>query len=74
MKPEIEKPFPGEIEEAKRNPNGWVYRVALRFSLNERAPAEAILGAWKVDAQGNIVGNFVTNARYDPERWPSQEI
>jgi hypothetical protein len=27
MKPEAPKPFPAEVEEAKRNPNGWVYRI-----------------------------------------------
>lgn len=74
MKPETNKPLSGEIEEAKRNPNGWVYRIAGRFELNERVPPEAITGAWKVDPLGNIIGDFVENENYDPKRWPAQNV
>ncbi len=66
-------PFAGEIEEAKRTPNGWVYRIAGRFGPSDRVPPEAIIGAWKVDQEGNIVGEFVRNNNYDPERWPAEE-
>jgi hypothetical protein len=69
---QIEKPFPGEIEEAKSYPNGRVYRIAGRFEESERVPPEAIVGAWKVDAQGNIIGDFIKNPNYDPTRWPPQ--
>ena len=31
MKRKFEGPLPGEIEEAKRNPDGWVYRIAGKF-------------------------------------------
>jgi hypothetical protein len=65
------KPLPGEIAEAKRWPNGWVYRIAGQFRSDERIPAEAIVGAWQVDSQGKIVGNFVPNKKYNAERWPS---
>ena len=65
------RPLPGEIEEAKRNPNGWVYRIAGTFSPDESVPPEAIVGAWKVNASGRIVGGFVANEKYDPKRWPS---
>lgn len=65
-----ETPLPGEIEEAKRNPNAWVYRIAGRFAPNENVPPEAIVGAWKVDADGRIVGAFNANPKYNPERWP----
>ena len=68
------KPFPGEIAEAKHTPNGWVYRIAGRFSPDENVPPEAIVGAWKVDAQGNITGNFIVNQKYNAERWPSREL
>ncbi len=64
-------PLPGEIEEAKRNPNGWVYRIAGPFAPNESVPPEAIVGAWKVDVSGRIVGGFVMNEKYDPKRWPN---
>lgn len=65
------KPFPGELEEAKRYPSGWVYRIAGNFDASERVPREAIVGAWKVDLNGNLVGPFQNNPNYDAERWPS---
>lgn len=64
------KPLLGEIEEAKRNPNGWVYRIAGTVAPDESVPPEAILGAWKVNANGRIVGGFIANEKYDPQRWP----
>jgi hypothetical protein len=70
MKLETFKPFPGEISEAKRTPNGWVYRIAGRFRPNDQIPKEAIIGAWQVDADGNIVGDFVKNENYDANKWP----
>lgn len=66
----IETPLPGEVEEAKRNPNGWVYRIAGNFSRNENVPPEAIIGAWKIDGDGRIIGEFVVNGKYNPDRWP----
>jgi hypothetical protein len=59
-------PLPGEIEEALHHPNGWVYRIAGRFSVEERVPPEAIIGAWKVDENGKIVGDFVANPKFNP--------
>jgi hypothetical protein len=69
--PKVTEPFLGEIAEAKRHPNGWVYRIAGQFHADERVPAGAILGAWRVDAEGNIIGSFVPNENYDAEKWPS---
>jgi len=66
-------PFPGEIAEAKRTPGGWVYRIAGNFGPQDRVPPEAIVGAWKVDADGNISGDFINNKNYDPKRWPSPQ-
>jgi hypothetical protein len=63
MDPRTVAPLPGETEEAKRQPNGWVYRVAGRFGADERVPPEAIVGAWKVDASGRITGSFVETLR-----------
>lgn len=64
-------PLSGEIAEAKANPGGWVYRIAGQFGPTEAVPPEAIVGAWKVDDNGSIVGEFIANKRYDPERWPA---
>ena len=62
-------PEPGEVEEAERFPNGWVYRIAGKsFGPNDAIPPEAIIGAWKVDASGLIVGKFVENPKYDPNK------
>jgi hypothetical protein len=71
--PEIVTPLSGEIEEAKHIPGGWVYRIAGKFGSKDRIPPEAIIGAWKVDAEGKICGTFIKNQRYDPEQWPSNE-
>ena len=65
------KPHPGEIQEAKEHPNGWVYRIAGAFGPNDGVPPEAIVGAWKVNENGVIVGEFIQNRKYDPIRWPS---
>jgi hypothetical protein len=66
-------PYPGEVEEAKRFPNAHVYRIAGRFDAAEAVPPEAIIGAWKVDAQGKIIGGFIRNPKYDSKRWPAQK-
>lgn len=66
------KPYTGEIEEAKRNPNGWVYRIAGTFGPADIVPPEAIVGAWKVDVHGEIVGSFIRNEKYDPVHWPAK--
>lgn len=63
-------PFQEEIEEAKRNPKGWVYRIAGKFAPSEAVPPEAVVGTWKVDPDGKITGDFIANARYDSKRWP----
>jgi len=64
------RPHKGEIAEAIDNPGGWVYRIAGEFSQNEDIPPEAIVGAWKVDENGLIVGDFKKNPKYDPAAIP----
>jgi hypothetical protein len=67
----VSVPHPGEIAEAKLHANGWVYRIAGNFGLNDRVPPEAIVGCWKVDANGEITGEFIVNPRYDPSKYPA---
>jgi len=55
---------------AKQHPGGWVHEVDGGFGAGGAAPPEAIIGSWKVDDHGNIVGEFVPNPRYDPSKWP----
>ncbi|MGV3627759.1 MAG: hypothetical protein ACO1PN_08765 [Betaproteobacteria bacterium] len=62
-----EKPFPGEVEEAKKWPNAQVYRIAGEFGPDEAVPPEAVVGCWKVDGDGNIVGDFIRNPNFDPK-------
>jgi hypothetical protein len=54
------------IREARRHPNGWVYQIAGRYGPSDDVPPEAIVGAWRVDADGNIVGEFIPNPNYRP--------
>jgi hypothetical protein len=52
------------IAEARRHPNGWVYQITGSFGPNDAVPPEAIMGAWRVDGTGNIVGQFIPNPRH----------
>ena len=51
-------------EEAKRNPNGWVYVIDGDYSPDEAVPSERIIGAWKVDAEGNLTSEYIANPNY----------
>ena len=68
-----EKPYPEEIAEATRHPNGWVYRIAGNFSADEKVPPEAIVGAWKVNGLGHIEGEFVPNKNFDAATYGGDE-
>jgi hypothetical protein len=54
------------IREALDHPNGWVYQIDGLYGPEDAVPPEAIVGAWKVDADGKIVGAFVPNPSYRP--------
>jgi hypothetical protein len=62
------KPTPEMLEEAKQYPNGWVYKIDGHFRPDENIPPEAIVGAWKVNAAGEIEGDFIENPRYQSKR------
>ena len=61
-----DRPSPRGIEEAKRYPGGWVYRIEGDYGPNDAVPPEAIVGAWKVDDDGTIVGDFTPNPNFKP--------
>jgi len=63
---DTKKVFPEskEVEEAKRNPNGWVYRISGQYGVDDEVPPEAIVGAWKVDENGDIAGEFIPNPKF----------
>ena len=52
------------IKEALNNPNGWVYVIDAAFKDEENVPPQAIQGAWKVDSEGIITGDFIYNPNY----------
>ncbi len=56
-----DKPTKSEINEAKNHPNGWVYRIKGGYDPDGRVPPDAILGAWKVNDKGIIIGDFIIN-------------
>ena len=59
-----EVPTDAAREEGKRNPGGWVYKIEGNFGPEDAVPPEAIVGAWKVDEDGNIVGHFIRNPKF----------
>ena len=54
------------IKAARENPNGWVYKIEGAFGPTDFVPPEAVVGAWKVDASGNLTGEFLPNPKYVP--------
>lgn len=58
------KPDKGEFAAARNEPNGWVYRVDGEYDGKTEIPPDAIVGAWKVDEKGSIVGDFILNPNY----------
>ncbi len=61
------KPSAGELREALNFPNGWVYRIDSAYSDSINVPPGAIIGAWKVNELGLIVGDFIINPNYSKE-------
>jgi hypothetical protein len=54
------------IAEAKTRPNGWVYAMDGISDPNGAVPPERIRGAWKVNGNGEIEGDFIPNPNYRP--------
>jgi hypothetical protein len=52
------------VKAALENPNGWVYKIEGKFNPTEYVPPEAIVGAWKVNENGNLTGEFVPNPNF----------
>lgn len=52
------------IQEALKNPDGWVYEIDESFKNDEEVPPQAIRGAWKVNSKGVIIGDFIPNPNY----------
>jgi len=56
-------PSPEEIREAKQHANGWIYRIEGNYDSNAEIPPHAIIGAWRVDEDGLICGDFIVNPK-----------
>ncbi|MCK9195168.1 MAG: hypothetical protein M0P19_14990 [Nevskia sp.] len=54
------------VKAARENPNGWVYKIEGSFGPTEYVPPEAVVGAWKVSADGKLTGEFLPNPNYKP--------
>ena len=52
------------VEQAREQPNGWVYEIDGDFSSTQDVPPERIVGAWKVDAFGKLTGEYKPNPNY----------
>ena len=57
-------PPPELIAEASRTPGGWVYEIVGTFGPDHAVPPEAIKGAWKVDDNGELTGEYRPNRRF----------
>jgi hypothetical protein len=60
-------PSPEDIDEAKLHLNGWIYKFSKKYSLTDYVPPEDIIGAWQVDSNGNIIGDFIKNSKFIPK-------
>lgn len=52
------KPPPELAAEGRRFPGGWVYEIEGEFGPNDAVPPEAIRGAWAVDREGKLTGEY----------------
>ncbi|GAA3510872.1 hypothetical protein FHR32_003774 [Streptosporangium album] len=53
-------------EQARRSPGAWLYAVDPFFDPDGEVPPYGIVGAWQVDAAGEITGEFRRNPNHRP--------
>jgi hypothetical protein len=51
---------------ARANPNSWLYVIDEAFDPNGPVPSLAVVGAYPVNAAGDVVEDFHPNDRYRP--------
>lgn len=59
------QPPPQLLEEARRTPGGFVYEIDGDWG-DAAVPPTAIVGAWTVDPEGHLTGEFEPNPNYRP--------
>lgn len=69
-----DRPNEQEMMAARFRPGGYVMRIHRSLDPAAEIPREAIIGAWRVDGRGRIVGDFIVNPDYDPVRWPDDSV
>jgi len=57
-------PDPSTREQARQHPNGWVYEIDGDINPNGNVPPEKIRGAWKVDSDGQLTGEYMPNQKH----------
>jgi len=61
---------PALVAEARARPGGWVYQIVGSYGPQDAVPPTAIQGAWKVDDNGEIEGEFIPNPNFvAPPGW-----
>jgi hypothetical protein len=60
-------PSPRARKEARRHPNGRVFESDTPLAPGVKVSPAHITGAWRVDARGRIVGEFIPNPNYRME-------
>lgn len=59
---------------ARRNPGKWTYAIDPALEADGNVPQEGIVGAWRVDENGEIDETFRPNEKYRPtpvaKKWP----
>ena len=60
-------PLPADLRaRARQTPNGWLYVVDPAMEGAADVPGIAIAGAYRVDENGEIAGEFIPNPEYQP--------
>ncbi|MGW7362722.1 type VII secretion system-associated protein [Streptomyces sp. NPDC054841] len=52
--------------QAAETPGAWVYAIDPHFDPAGKVPPYGVVGAWKVDNQGNVTDEFRHNPKYRP--------
>jgi hypothetical protein len=53
-------------EAARQQPESWLYAIDPAFDPDGEVPPHGVIGAWRVDAGGEIGGEFQHNPNYRP--------
>ncbi len=51
---------------ARATGGGWYYEIVGSYSDNDAVPPSAIKGAWRLDADGNLTGEYRPNPNFKP--------